>query len=294
MISWFRKNWLPLLLIALILLSLRSKLTPAPTPLTSSVAPSYESLNPSSDSVALGSVAKNRISLPSFSRPSAPTANPDRLIIRDTSLSLVVKDVAKTISEIENSTRTLGGFLASSNLSKPESGASGTITIRVPENNRTQALAAFKQLSVKVVSESVLGTDVTDQYTDLEAQLITLNQTKTKFQEIMSKATAIADILNVQQQLINIQSQIDAVKGQQQYLEGNAKLSKIAVYLSTDELSLPYTPNQSWRPSVIFKEAIRSLILNLRSLGTALIWLLVYSPIIVPIIALVWYLRRRK
>jgi len=44
------------------------------------------------------------------------------------------------------------------------------------------------------------------------------------------------------------------------YFEQSAKLTKITVYLSTDELSLPYAPTNQWRPLVIVKEAFRSLI----------------------------------
>jgi hypothetical protein len=88
----------------------------------------------------------------------------------------------------------------------------------------------------------------------------------------------VSDMLNVQRELLNVQQQIDAIKGQQAYLEGSAKLTRISVYLSTDELALPYAPDDSWRPSVVLKEAIRSLILNVRGILNALIWIAVFFP----------------
>jgi len=224
----------------------------------------------------------------------APSESANRVVIQDTSLSLQVKDVAEVIKNVEDTAKSLGGFLISSDLSKPEGAASGTISVRVPENKRTEAMTAFKKMAVKVVSESVMGTDVTDQYEDLGARLDVLNKTKIKFEEILDKATAINDLLNVQRELISLQSQIDSVKGQQKYYEQSAKLSKVMVYLSTDELALPYTPTNEWRPMVVFKEAVRSLVLILRSLGSLIIYLVVLSPVWVSALLIIKFVRKRQ
>ena len=222
-----------------------------------------------------------------------PVDTPNRLVIRDTSLSLQVKDVGSIITQIESSARSLGGYMVESSLSRPESAASGSITVRIPEDKRADALTAFKNLAVKVVSENVFGTDITDQYTDLQTRLDILNQTKTKFEEIRSRATSVADLLTVQRELVNLQTQIDNLKGQQKYYEQSAKLTKITAYLSTDDLSLPYAPDQSWRPIVVFRQAVRSLIGHLRGLGSLVIWLVVYSPLLLLVIGLVYFFRRK-
>lgn len=223
-----------------------------------------------------------------------PTDTADRLVIRDTSLSIVVKDVADSIGKIKQSAEALGGYLVSSHLSKPAESGNGTTTVRVPEDKLDQALISFRSTGIRVVDERISGRDVTDEYVDLDARLQTLNKTKLKFEEILDQATQVPDLLNVQRELVNLQAQIDNLKGQQLYLAQSAKLSKVTVYLSTDELSLPYAPAQPWRPSVVFKMAVRSLVGTLRSAGTALIWIGVYSPIWLPITGLVWYLSRRK
>ena len=246
-----------------------------------------------SDMMALSSVKMGSVSNYS-GRQVAPSESTDRLVIQDTGLSLQVKDVSKTIDEIENKTKEFGGFLITSRLSKPEGAASGNISVRVPESKRKEAMTAYKNMAVKVVSESVNGTDVTDQYTDLQARLDVLQKTKVKFEDILDRATAVNDLLNVQQQLISLQSQIDSVKGQQKYYEQSAKLSKIMIYLSTDELALPYAPTNEWRPTVIFKEAVRSLVGALRNIGNLIIWAVVFAPIIIPAYFIVRYIKKRK
>ncbi len=282
MIQLIKNNWkyLVLILVIVFLLGRKEVQTPRLMSLGGISAPSYES--------ASGMAVNSKMIAPAAGRQVAPTNEvSDRLVIQDTSLSLVVKNVSKTITDIENQAKNLGGYLVNSYLSRPEEGGSGNIVVRVPESKRAEALDTFRGLAIKVVSESIYGTDVTDEYVDLESRLEVLNQTKVKFQEIMTKAYQVNDLLNVQRELINLQSQIDSIKGQQKYYEQSAKLSKITIYLSTDELSLPYAPTDTWRPAVIFKTAVRSLVGHLRSTGTAIIWLLVYSPII--LVAIISY-----
>jgi hypothetical protein len=251
-----------------------------------------ESVGPSMAGVSSG------ISMPSFKTippvtPVPPTDQSNRMIITDTNLSLMVKNVTETVDKIQNITSQYNGFLVNSTLSLPEGAASGTITIRVPATSLKAALETYRKLAVKVISENVQGTDITDQYADMEAQLNILNQTKLKFDDIMDKAVRVEDLLTVQRELINIQNQVDSIKGRQLFLEKSAQLSKVTIYLSTDELALPYAPDQAWRPQLVLKQAVRSLIGSLRSFGNLIIWLVVYSPIWAPImIVYIWRQRR--
>lgn len=224
--------------------------------------------------------------------PPAPEAAA-KLVVSDSYLSLLVSDVEQTQNKIIGTAKNLGGYMVESNIANPRDNATSTIVVRVPSTNFQQALALFRSFSVKVITENLSGQDVTDQFIDNQARLDTLNKTKAKFAEILDKATQIQDILNVQRELINLQSQIDAIKGQQLYLEKTAQMAKITIYLSTDEFALPYAPSESWRPGVIFKQAVRSIIGNMRKVGTAVIWIAVYSVIWIPILLILYLLKKK-
>lgn len=287
MLNHLKKNWLVIVLASIIVFFFTQ----------SRIVTNRSEMSVMPISGGSGFSADTKMAVSDLSYPGrqvAPSESANRLIIQDTSLSLQVKDVSRQIKNIEDATKQLGGFLVNSNLSKPEGAASGSITVRVPESKRAEALDTFKQDAVKVVSESIYGTDVTDQYTDLDAQLAVLNKTKSKFEEILDKAYNVSDLMNVQQQLVNLQHQIDSVKGQQKYYEQSAKLSKVTIYLSTDELALPYAPTNEWRPAVVLKEAVRSLIGNIRGLGSLLIWGAVYLPILIPLYLVYRWVSRKK
>ena len=286
MINFLKRNWALMILIVIGILYVKNNY----------LAPKYSSRSGvMMDSISLAPSAMKIESSSNFiGGQAAPSDSSERIIIENTSLSLQVKEVAESINKIEEKTKALGGFLINSHLSKPESAASGTISVRIPEDKRKEAMDSFKEMAVKVVSESVNGNDVTDQYMDLEARLEVLYKTKVKYEEILQRADKVNDLLNVQQQLTSLQNQIDNLKGQQKYLEQSAKLTKITVYLSTDELALPYAPTNEWRPAVIFKEAVRSLVGVIRGIGSLIIWGVVYIPLLIPILLIIRWIKRKK
>lgn len=209
----------------------------------------------------------------------APTERSDRITVENTNMSMLVKDVAVVLKEIEKQAVAAGGYMVSKNISKPEGAANGYISLRVPTGKREETMEVIRGLGVKVVSENVNGYDVTDEYVDIEGRIASLSKTKAKIEAIMDRATKVSDLMDVQIQLTNIEQQIDNYKGQQKYLEQTAKLTLVSVSLSTDELSLPYAPDKAWRPAVVFKLAVRSLVGTLRDVGSAAIWIVVYTPV---------------
>ncbi len=207
----------------------------------------------------------------------------DRMVVKNTQLSLVAEDVSQVIANIEEKTSELSGFVVNSELFQPEEGASGSIVVRVPTEKRDEALDSFKSLGIRVVSENVQGRDVTDAYQDTQARLEVLEKTKAKLESLLDQSNQVSDILEVQTELTNVQAKIDRLKGQEKYLQESSELTKITIYVSTDELALPYTPQDAWSAKNVFKTAVRSFILTLRSIAGLLIWVVVFAPIWIPL-----------
>lgn len=289
MIGWIKRNklsFLLLLVVVYLVVKQSSGVRPLSQPAMLSIGGAGE------ESVALKSAPSVSSLLPS--RNYTPTTETDRLVVQESNLSLVVKNVRESSDKATDWAKSVGGYMVSSSLSQPEEAPYAYVVLRIPAKDLKPAIEYFRSLAIKVSSENLLGTDVTDEYIDIDSRLDTLNKTKAKFEEILSKATAVQDILAVQRELINLQDQIDSLKGRQQYLEKTAELAKISLHLSTDEFSLPYAPSQPFRPAAIFKQAVRSLVGTLRGGAKLLIWVGVYSPIWLLILGVIWFFKRRK
>jgi hypothetical protein len=225
---------------------------------------------------------------------SIDISSQNRLVQRESSLSLLVKDVKTSADIVIKQAEGMGGFMIQSSFSNPGEAPSGSISMRVPSSKLAEYLEILRKQSIRVVSEDLSGTDITDQYKDINSRLDTLNATKIKFEAIYQKAVTIPDILEVQNRIIELQDQIDSLKGQQQYVEKSSEMAKVTVYLSTDELSLPYVSSTSWRPSVVFKAAVRSLVENLRGFASFLIWIGVYVVFWGPALIIILLVKRYR
>lgn len=293
MISWIKRNKLATVLLLVVAYFIVKSF------LGSRITPLYNS----SSGFGVGGAEMNlKTAAPNSSRsflPSpdyTPTQTTDRMVVQESNLSMVVKDVRDSSDKAIEYAKSINGYMVSSSMNQPEEAPYAYVVLRIPAKNLKAATDYFRSLSIKVSSESLLGTDVTDQYTDLNARLDTLNKTKAKFDAILGSAVSVQDILTVQREIINLQSQIDAIKGQQLYLEKTSELARISLNLSTDEFSLPYAPTDTFRPAVIFKQAVRSLVGTARWLAKVAIWLGVYAVIIIPLyfIARLVYKRSKK
>lgn len=286
--SWVKNHKLVVLLGIIVVYLLLKNNSPQYSS-RSSTLPLYESAGTSlsSKNASLG------LSLPVAEAP--PTTDvTSRMVIKDTYMSLQVNKVVDAQKNIIKKAEELGGYMVSSSLTNPQDVPSATVIVRVPAKKLDAVLVYFRSLAVKVISENLNGQDVTDQYVDLEARLATYVKTKEKFDAMLDKAVTVQETLEVQREIVNIQMQIDSIKGQQDYLKKNAEMAKVTIYLSTDEFALPYAPTEAWRPGVIFKEAVRSVVGTARWFAGLIIWLAVYAIIWVPILLIVLFIRRRK
>ncbi|MFA6016468.1 MAG: DUF4349 domain-containing protein [Patescibacteria group bacterium] len=283
--EWIKNHKLIILLIVVILYLLANK-----NSTSLSRTSSVPRLSQSSEMLFS---AKNIAPVPVYE--SAPVANiKDRLVIKDSYLSLKVLKVNEVQQSIIKKAEELGGYMVSTLVTDPSDVASATIIVRIPAKKLESALGYYRSLSLKVVSENLQGQDVTDQYIDLDTQLKTYEKTKAKLEDLFNNATIVQDILQIQMEIINVQASIDSIKGQQDYLVKNAEMAKITLYLSTDELALPYAPTGSWRPGVIFKQAARTVAAVVLGIGTLIIWIAVFGVIWVPLLLIYLYIRKRK
>jgi hypothetical protein len=226
------------------------------------------------------------------SRDISSTETADRKIIKTGFLSIVVDDVRESAKTITKYVEENGGFLVSSNINKSGIDLYGEITVRVPSEIFETAFESFKEIG-DVESEYVDGRDITEEYTDLEAQLKNLKATEEQFLSIMKSAKKIEDILAVQKELMYVRENIERLEGQIKYLSESAALSSITINLSTNPSTLPVVNEEDkWKPLAIIKDAVRSLIAFGIEIVNGLIWVVVYLPIVLVLLFIAWIIRR--
>jgi hypothetical protein len=237
--------------------------------------------------------------------PDGGEASPQRVVIYTGTLALVVRDTGTAAEDITALATRLGGYVSAANLYVQNDVQRGSLTIRVPAERYQEALAALRQMAVRVERETTGTEDVTQEYTDLEARKANLEHTEQALQKLLDERLKVGrtqDILEVYRELSNVRGQIEQIEGRLRYLANLAALCTITIELIPDVLYQPVTV-AGWEPQGIARQALQALVSALQTLATILIWAVVFAlPVLVvflvPLALLVllirWLVRRRR
>ena len=174
----------------------------------------------------------------------------DRKIIRTATLELEVEAVGAAVQEVESIAVAAGGFVSRSSVfieEPPELGGEGdvaprrtqtaTVTIRVPAEVYGSVMSQLRGIAEEVKSEISEASEVTEEFTDLQARLRNLEATEAGYLELLTKAEEIPDILTVQDRINSVRLEIEQVQGRINLLDSLTDLATITV-----QLTLPLVP----------------------------------------------------
>ncbi|MBI2913478.1 MAG: DUF4349 domain-containing protein [Chloroflexi bacterium] len=170
----------------------------------------------------------------------------DRKIIRTATLELTVEDVGGAAQRVENAALAAGGFVSASSLlveelprpegadesEPPPKRQTATVTIRVPAEAYASVMSQLRGIADEIDSESSQSSEVTEEYTDLQARLRNLEATEGRYLELLAKAQTIPDILTVQDRLNSVRAEIEQVQGRINLLDNLTDMATITVQLS--------------------------------------------------------------
>jgi hypothetical protein len=153
------------------------------------------------------------------------------------------------------------------------------ITLKIESKDFDKAFEEISDIEGEIVSSSTNTVDVTEQYVDLTSRLRNLESVEEKLLEIMEEAETVEDTLAVYEQLSSTQSQIEVLKGEIRYLDNQTDYSYITVRFSLSSIGAELTEGE-WKPFGVLKEAFRTFLVVLKGVANVLIWILVFSPIV--------------
>ncbi len=254
----------------------------------------------------------------------------DRMIIHNAYIEITVVDPQASSASIQRMAAEYGGFVIQSNINRVSQYIEGygyyylsqaTINFRVPADRLNDALdfvrSQVNDPDLDIANESISGQDVTKEYTDLDAQLTSLEAAKATMVGFLDSAKKIEDVMAIYKEIQQLDSEIERIKGEMKYYEESSSYSSINVVItqSEEELNqirkdLQEKLNQkekeigsfdiaNWQPLLIAKDALEMLVNVLMGIGSVLIWILLFiAPVVLviaaPIYLLVKLLSRKK
>jgi hypothetical protein len=212
----------------------------------------------------------------------------EQRIIKNGNITAKVDNAEETAKNISELATRYEGFVQSSNIYESSTGAkSGTIIIRIPVAKFEAAFSEIKTFATQVVSESVSGQDVTEEYIDIQSRIKNKRAEEEQYLDILNQADTVEDILMVTERLNWVRQEIERLEGRLNYLENLTDMSTITTFISEEEKI--QIPVEKWRPIETIRIAFRAMIVGLQSLADVAIWILMFAALIaLPIGVVIW------
>jgi hypothetical protein len=227
-----------------------------------------------------------------------------RMIIRNASLSLVVRDASDAVVEATRIAEAKGGYVVETKQWKESSQTRASAVIRVPAATLGPAIEQLRRLAIRVENEAITAQDVSQEHTDLAAQLRNLQAAEVELRALLNsvrqRTQKASDVLEVYTELSRVRGEIEKTEGRLEYLSQMTADSTITLTFTPDALAVPVV-EPGWQPLVTVKSAARSLVNSLKFLTDAAIWFLLYLlPIglvlagLALLVRFIWRLARRS
>jgi hypothetical protein len=222
-----------------------------------------------------------------------PAQQFDRMVIKNAEVTLQVESVREAETAVRAKVQALGGYVVRAENSGSDEDLTARITFRVPVQRFDESLAGVQGLAKKVLSRTVSGDDVTEQFVDLQSRLRNLEATRDRLLTFLEKAATVEEALKVNESLSQVQGEVEQVRGRMEYLKQSAALSTVTVSLVPVPAIAPIVEADGWQPLAVARGALRELVELGQGLVNVAIVLLVWTPVWLPFVLLFWWLRRR-
>ncbi|MDH3324798.1 MAG: DUF4349 domain-containing protein [Candidatus Peregrinibacteria bacterium] len=217
----------------------------------------------------------------------------NRKIVKNASLNLEVEDtdIAKDLAT-EN-VKEFGGLVTNLNSWQIRPGVLAySMSMKVPAEKLDNLIESLVKLGVKK-SENFNISDITAQYRDTENQLKNLEARRNRLRELMDRETDnLSDVLQIDRELSSVQLQIENLERTQQGRDDRVAYSTLNLNIQPEPAIGDFT-TPDWHPERSWKEALNDLIFDSQQIIDKLIRLVVYAPIWIPILLILWVIKRR-
>lgn len=188
-----------------------------------SSASSTEAAAPAENGVAMDAEASESTADFSAVRQNAK-------LILSADLTLETQDYDATCAALEQMTAAAGGYIQSSGNAGEKGSRTANYTLRVPQE---QFESFFAQLgeTCHVVSANRWSEDVTEQYTDIETRLATLQTKHERLLALLDQAAKMEDIISLENALADCEYEIDSLTGEKRHYDDLVGFSTFTVWL---------------------------------------------------------------
>jgi hypothetical protein len=155
----------------------------------------------------------------------------DRKVIYQANLVMKVEEFTIAEEQLLNLIHLGGAYVLQFSDSRNTDEVGATYVIKVPSNGFSPFLEKLQKIKTLHREREVQGSDVTEEFVDLNSRLKAKQVVESRLLDFMDKATKSADLVLFSNQLAQVQEEIEQIKGRIRYLDQNVAFSTIQLRL---------------------------------------------------------------
>ncbi|TCM99268.1 uncharacterized protein DUF4349 [Paenibacillus sp. BK033] len=152
-------------------------------------------------------------------------------LIYKANLTIEAIDYDKAATALRNTIHQAGGYILQFQDGQYSGEMSSTYTIKVPAASFMDFIDRLNGIEHKKFERQISGTDVTEEYVDLQSRLTAQQVVEERLLAFMDKATKADDLVKFSEQLATVQENIERLKGRIRYLDNNVSYSTVELRL---------------------------------------------------------------
>ncbi len=134
--------------------------------------------------------------------------------------------------------------------------------------------------------------DVSNDFIDTQSRLKNLRGEQDRLLTLLSHATAMGDILSIEQRLTDIEGQIEQIEAHLNALNGQTTFYNITINLQPSEVPVAQVDTPGWSPGQVLHDAWGAALSLGQGLVTIFLWLVAFSIYLIPIVLVIWLFLR--
>jgi hypothetical protein len=219
-------------------------------------------------------------------------------LIKSLNITMEVKDTQRVASDLQAWLSTTDPLATADNINYEQVGdnlynVSMTFSVQAALYPRIESyLNSYPALhNGRLISTTKSTQDVTGDYVDTQSRLKNLHGEQDRLLTLLSHASALGDILAIDQRLTDVEGQIEQIDAHLNQLNGQVSFYTIAINLQPSQAVLA-PPPAPWSPAKIWQDAVGAAGAFDQVLATMVIWLAVFSVYVIPLALIVWLVLR--
>ncbi len=208
-------------------------------------------------------------------------------IIKDGNLTLKTENIQISKRKLDSLLKSVNAYYENEEFDNYETRSTFKLKIRVASENFDVLLGSAQKGIGEVTYKSINTRDVTAEYIDGEIRLTSKKLFRKRYNELLSKAGKVVDILAIEENIRVLQEEIESQEGQLKYLDDQVNYSTLELLLF--QLKEPQKP--ATREKTFFEKISSSLTTGKDSSITFLLWLVSQWPVVLCTLCAVFIIR---